>query len=596
MSQKNQSQDASDEPSTKAEPVHEPSVSTGEPPVSADAAQSPTQEFDVVFDLGSDDVQDTPREQDAALRSKKSKKKPKTPKRAKAKKAAGPKPRAAETGADQSDGAGGASAPTDMPDMTILSQAAIGAGSPPPPGTLPPSLEGAFPDGVSLVSLLAVTSAVAGPSLQFDAGKNANGAGGLALRVAIVGMERGLPPAVAPVLRAAYSLEEQEVALWHEKKRLSDLRNAADGSRRRLFQQTLANATILSNSFGLPAGFDLAIAAPSPPSPPRPRFLLRDPVPSEIKRGLEETNFGIVIVDGRRMPAMSGFGVNYDAQTSALLNDAAAGAELELVDPGAGGCVRMRPVTAAVIGMLSAVDIYSLHKAGASALTATLFVAADPGTQSNSAAATVASEIVARVRKLTANPTQTRLQLSGAARKVIDQVVKKFAKASTEVLPPLADYYAAAADLVGRLAVVLHVLDCVANDADQITAEIGRDVLQRAVAFVEKSALPSACSVLSPTSVAPEVRDARRIVSFAQQYASAEFPTLLRRDMVRIFQRSMSIADVDRAIRRSVVDGVLSPPNSDAANSAGQVFHIHPMVFEPAYQLPDLVTDPRRLR
>jgi hypothetical protein len=99
------------------------------------------------------------------------------------------------------------------------------------------------------------------------------------------------------------------------------------------------------------------------------------------------------------------------------------------------------------------VDVYSLHKAEPRALTATLFVGAELGLQPDPAAATAAGEILARVHSLAANPKQSRLRLSGAARKVFDQAMKKFAQTSADVLPPLADYYAAAADLVCRLAV-----------------------------------------------------------------------------------------------------------------------------------------------
>ena len=114
--------------------------------------------------------------------------------------------------------------------------------------------------------------------------------------------------------------------------------------------------------------------------------------------------------------------------------------------------------------------------------------------------------------------------------------------------------------------------------------------------FVEQCVLPAARNALAATSVAPEVRDARRILSFIQQYCSAEFPLLTRRDVIRIFQRSMSVAAVDRAIRRLVADGLLAPSNPDAAGGGGHVFQVHEAVFETEHQLPDLVTDPRRPR
>jgi hypothetical protein len=66
--------------------------------------------------------------------------------------------------------------------------------------------------------------------------------------------------------------------------------------------------------------------------------------------------------------------------------------------------------------------------------------------------------------------------------------------------------------------------------------------------------------------------------------------------VIRIFQRSMSVAAIDRAIRRLVADGLLAPSNPDAAGGGGHVFQVHEVVFEPEHQLPDLVTDPPRPR
>lgn len=135
-----------------------------------------------------------------------------------------------------------------------------------------------------------------------------------------------------------------------------------------------------------------------------------------------------------------------------------------------------------------------------------------------------------------------------------------------------------------------------ARKADRVSVEVSNDVVTRAVAFMEQCVLPAARITLAASSVAPEVRDARRIISFAQQYASAAFPLLARRDVIRILQRSMSVAAVDRAICRLVGDGLLTASNPDMAKGGVHVFQVHPVVFEANYQLPDLVTDPRRPR
>jgi hypothetical protein len=119
---------------------------------------------------------------------------------------------------------------------------------------------------------------------------------------------------------------------------------------------------------------------------------------------------------------------------------------------------------------------------------------------------------IAAVRALAANPQDagSRLRLSAAARKTLEQAEGRMARASAAVLPPLAHYYAAVADLVRRIAVGLHILDHAARQADRISAEIGKDVMLRAIGFVERCVLPAACSVLAPASVAPEERNARR--------------------------------------------------------------------------------------
>ncbi len=79
-------------------------------------------------------------------------------------------------------------------------------------------------------------------------------------------------------------------------------------------------------------------------------------------------------------------------------------------------------------------------------------------------------------------------------------------------------------------------------------------------------------------------------------YCGADLPSLARRDVIRIFQRSMSVASVDRAIRRLVTDRLLVPSNPNADGGSGHVFRVDSVVFDPASQLLDLVTDPRRPR
>lgn len=240
----------------------------------------------------------------------------------------------------------------------------------------------------------------------------------------------------------------------------ADLKDAADAVRRRLHQQLAANAGLLGLA-ELPDSLNSMIVAASS-AVPRPCFVLRNPVQTDVRRGLEAANSGVLIVDGRRMPTMSGFGVNYDEVTSSLLNDAAAGRPLELADPRNTGCIRMRPVVVSAIGTLSTVDIFGLHKTGPTGLAATVFVPAEEKSNPHPADAVMAAaDILVRVRALAANPQDagSRLRLSAAARKTLEQAEGRMARASAAVLQPLAHYYAAVADLVRRIAVGLHILD-----------------------------------------------------------------------------------------------------------------------------------------
>lgn len=465
----------------------------------------------------------------------------------------------------------------------------------PPATTLPPQLNSLFPSMPAVSAVLAATAAAIGHGVRLDTNMN-GGDSSSALRVAIVGEERRLPPVIASVLQAAYALEQAEVQRWSTEKQKVDLLGAADAVRRRLYRQTLANAGLLGLA-GISDSLNPTIMTPSSDLP-RPRFVLRDPSQTDVTRALEAAESGVLLVDGRRLPTMVGFGINYDTLTANLLNTAAAGRPLELADPRLADCVRMRPVAASVIGTLSTLDTFGLHKAGPAALDATIFALADEKSKpvSPANAVTALAEILGRVRSFTASAEDAGLplRLSAAARKTLEQAKTRLARASAAVLPPLAHYYAATTDLVRRIVVVLHVLDHAARNADQVSVEVGNDVVTRAVAFVEQCVLPAARITLAVSSVAPEVRDARRIVSFAQQYASAVFPLLMRRDVVRLLQRSMSVASVDHALRRLVADALLTASSSDAAKGGGHVFQVHPAVFDANNQLPDLVTDPRR--
>lgn len=464
----------------------------------------------------------------------------------------------------------------------------------PAEGTLPPQLEVMFPDLISVAAVLAVTAAAAGQSdtagfTNDEAGKSS------ALRVAAVGEERSLPAAVGPVLEAAYALEQKDVLRWNAEKQKLDLMSASDAARRRLHQQTVINADLLGIELNGCLGSETAADTRGVA---RPRFVLRDPAPNEVTRSLAAARSGLLLVDGRRLPTAAGFGVNYDLGTAALLNGAAMGHPIELADPQLSGCIRMRPIAVSVIGVLSTVDVYSLHKVGLAALAATIFVPAggeakSPPTRTDFAE--TLADILARVRDLAAGAQELGAapRFSAAARKALQQVNAKLLQLSAEVESPLSSYYRVVPDLMRRIAIILHLLDHAVRRSDSLPAEIDKQVVARSIAFVEKAALPAARNVLAVASVDPALRDARRIVSLAQWYCGPEHATLQRRDVVRIFQRSMGVPAVDRAIGRLVKDGLLIRPNPDGAEIASR-FQINLAVFDPKNQLPDLVTDPRR--
>lgn len=123
----------------------------------------------------------------------------------------------------------------------------------------------------------------------------------------------------------------------------------------------------------------------------------------------------------------------------------------------------MRLVVASVIGTLATINTFRIHKANPAALAATVFVPPEEELKMAPSAGAVATltEILrwVRVRAATGQDAESPLRLSAAARKTLEQAKAKLVRASNEVLPPLADYYAGVADLLTRIVDVLHVLD-----------------------------------------------------------------------------------------------------------------------------------------
>lgn len=465
-----------------------------------------------------------------------------------------------------------------------------------PPGFLTPAVAMLFPDPAAaapVAALLAAVAAAAGSAIGFATGKDNNEecGGVLSLRVVVVGDEVPLASAIGPVLQAAYALQAEETKSWIVDEQTEALLTAVAKARQRLYLQTAANAALLNlnGSAGLVGPPEVRVSPKAPPT-----FVLRDAAPTVVKTALAAATKGTLVVDSRKMPTHAGWGTNYDIDGAVLLNNASAGNLLELADPRAHGAVRMRTACVSVIGRVTDIGTFSLYKAEPAALASTLLVPAAAAPTVVAGAAIGLTRILTRARALEpdGDGKPRRLRLTAAARKALEQAKRKWSRSATSMLPPLSDYYGGAADLAHRIATVLHVLDHVSDDTNALREEVDGDVVRRAVEFVEQYALPAATSVLAKSSIAPVLRDARRILAFAQRELSPDEAVLSRRDLVRHWPHSMTQMEIRHALHQLVSDGLLAPQTEGGAHA----FTVAAVVFDPANRLPDLATDPRRPR
>ena len=368
------------------------------------------------------------------------------------------------------------------------------------------------------------------------------------------------------------------------------LRASAD-VRRRDYQALIGSAARLGLS-NVAEAVNSAVAAPPTSPPPQPQFVARETALSKLRKVLESTHGGVLVADDGRMPSLAGWGVNFNNKTADMLNKIAAGRGVELADPN-DTCVRLRRnVSASVIGQLSLVDIYNLHKAEPSAIAATMIVCAD-----FVAAAVPAGGNDARRDSLRGAEDQRQrpwwaqaLRLSGPA-ELLDQARAGFVRRAASCAHPVAGYYKSAADLALRIAGVLTVADAASRGADNFAVEIGQDVAGRAVAFVERCALPCAHHVLGYTSIDPVLNNARRVASFVQK-TSTVGALISQRDIGRLLRHSMDPTELEAAIVRLVSAGLLEVD----PKVSGRMFKVSSTVFKPGYRLPDLVSDQRRIK
>ena len=472
-----------------------------------------------------------------------------------------------------------------------------------PSGILPPEIDKVFPDPASRgalgSALLSAVAAAAGHAVGLAVGHAGGLAGGreegqrmLGLRIAVISDTSSLISIIAPVLQATYAVQADETKTWMAAKQTETGQAAVTAVRQRLYRQTVANAAIL----GIDGLGDAGATPTAMPAvlAPRPCFVMRDPVPTAVEQGLANASKGALIIDGTKMPTLAGWGTNFLTDLADLLNAANAGELLELADPLAHGAVRMRCACVSVIGMLKQLDTFGLYKAKHQALASTLFVPIEAASKTIAAnVGKVLMALLARLRVLEPEDEGNlrRLRLSAEARKSLEQMKRRLNRAASEALPPLGDVYAGAADLALRIAALLHLLDYAAGGADQLPTEIENAVMQRTADFVEQYALPAARSVLGPASVDPAERDARRVLSVAQQEMAPE-DEVTEHKLLRHLRRGMGKMELKQAIRLLIGDGLLSPKTP----GGGQIYVVDPLAFAPENRLPDLVSDPRRPR
>jgi len=462
-----------------------------------------------------------------------------------------------------------------------------------PAGLLSKPVELAFSgvrsSAASLSAALVVCSAAASHAYDLEAIKKDRPRVPLVLRLAIVGKDRERPAAIGAVLDGAFDAQAREMKAGEEAEAVHELKRVLDRTRRRLLLSTMANAALL----GLPdVATDITVAPEIVPQA-RAQFVVRDVRPTAVQKAVNGSRKGLIVVDDRKMPNLPRIGINYDEATGGLLNRSARGLPLE-IDDGC-GLIRMRKSPISVIGVHTPADILSLDKSSFYELSATAFLPDDLAeTTCDPKAICEFAKLVARLRDLptTGGGEAHQLKLNAAAKKMIESVGRKAQSEGSLCLGALLDFSLGVGDLIHRFAGILHVVEHVVVGKEP-SPEIGQETMKRAVDFVEKVIVPAAKLVLYGASMHPDERNARRILSYAQRHTSPQWPHLLRRDLVRSFQRTMRVNDIDDALAVLVKDGLLMKADENGG-APGLSFTVHEEVFVPHRRLPDLVGDPRR--
>jgi hypothetical protein len=250
----------------------------------------------------------------------------------------------------------------------------------------------------------------------------------------------------------------------------------------------------------------------------------------------------------------------------------------------------MRHVTISAVGAMTPADALALFKVPSGALVATFVV--PPGEGDVPARGTAfegLSIVLARLRAMGGGAGALRLSLSPQARNSLDSARQEFEGSNAIQMPPLSYFCAHLVDLAERLAAQLHLIrQVVETPSKSPNSIIQAAEMDCAVNLIRHYVAPAAYSVLAQASVEPAVRQARRILSYFQQHASRRNPGVQLGDLLKSFKR-IPRAEIDEALAMLTEDGLIE------YCKGAPIVTAHPIVFEPAYQLPDLVgCDPRR--
>jgi hypothetical protein len=135
----------------------------------------------------------------------------------------------------------------------------------------------------------------------------------------------------------------------------------------------------------------------------------------------------------------------------------------------------------------------------------------------------------------------------------------------------------------------MHLFKHAGEVPSKLAKVIQAEEMKCAVNFTKDFVKPAGYSVLAEASADPVARNGRRILANSQRRASRQNPDVRRCELIRSLKHAVpSVAEIDAALVKLADDSLIS--YCEGATS----FQVQPIVFDSAYQLPDLISDPRR--